>query len=220
MKDGNLAIALRAGATSEEEEPKGEEDAPEAEAAANDERAFPRAETVSDRRAVIEELMSAHGEAVLGFCVRMVGDHSLAHDTRQQVFLQAQRDLDGVREPSTLRNWLFAITYHRCLDAIKAERRRLALIENNESAVLDCENPGMGPFEHVDRAQSYAALEACLRLLSPVSRAAVIMHYQMGCTYEEMAVVFGATADALQKCVARALPVLRQCLEKKGWSGE
>ncbi|HEX2689737.1 MAG TPA: RNA polymerase sigma factor [Kofleriaceae bacterium] len=165
------------------------------------------------------ELMRVHGDAVFGFCLRMVHARDRADDLVQQVFLEAFRDLDSI-EGSSPRAWLFGIAYHRCLDALKTRQHQLQLIENSEQAMLGVEDPGRGMLEHVDRMQLVAGLEECLRRLSPAVRATVLMRFQTGATYEEMEVKLGATPDALQVRVARALPVLRRCLEKKGWSGE
>lgn len=189
-------------------------------AIADDERMPPRSPTVSDRRAKVAELMHVHGDAVFGFCMRVVRAHTLAEDLTQQVFLEAYRDLDRFEGRSSPRAWLFGIASHRCLDALKSQQRRLQLIENDEQAMLDFEDPGPAPVEHVDYARLIAALEQCLQRLSPDVRATVLMRFQTGSTYEQLAVPLGATADTLQVRVARALPVLRQCLERKGWTGE
>jgi RNA polymerase sigma-70 factor, ECF subfamily len=70
-----------------------------------------------DPRAMTIALMKAHGDEILGFCLRMVGDRALAEDIRQQVFLEAFRDLDGGH--SSPRAWLFGIARNRCLDVIR-----------------------------------------------------------------------------------------------------
>ena len=176
--------------------------------------------TPPDHRAIITELMRVHGDAVFGFCMRVVRTRSLAEELAQQVFLEAYRDLDGFEGRSSPRAWLFGIASHRCLDALKAQQRRLKLIEDNEPAVLDFEDPGQGPFDRVERMQLTVALEECLKRLSPEVRATVLMRFQTGFTYEELEALLGAAADTLQVRVARALPVLRRCLERKGWSGE
>jgi RNA polymerase sigma-70 factor (ECF subfamily) len=213
VEDGDLAAAVQSGAASSGE--------PLVVAAfAKDERASPRPRVVSDRRARVAELMRAHGDTVLGFCLRMLGDRALAEDVAQQVFLEAYRDLERFGGHASPLAWLFGIAYHRCLDALKSQQRQSKLIENNEQAVLDFEDPGAGPIEYVAGVRLTAALEECLKRLSDDMRATVLLRFQTGATYEELAVLLGATADTLQMRVARALPILRRCLEKKGWTGE
>jgi len=169
---------------------------------------------------MLAELMKAHGEAVFGVCLRIVRTKTLAEDLRQQVFLEAYRDLDRFEGRSPPRGWLFGIARHRCLDALKALQHHLNFIEPSEQAVADFEDPGPGPIEHVHRALLIAALEQCLNKLSTDVRATVLMRFQTGATYEEMAKPLAAAADTLQVRVARALRWLRRCLERKGWTGE
>ena len=195
-------------------------DLPGGVAIADDQQAPPRSRTVSDRRATIIELMRLHGDAVLSACRRKVRDPVLAEDVRQQVFLEAYRDLDRFEGRSSMRAWLFKIASNRCLDALKAKQRQGKLIENDEEAILDVEAPGPGPIEHVDRALLNAALKQCLNKLSPDMRETVLMRFQTEATYEEMAALLAVTADTLQVRVARALRKLRRCLERKGWTGE
>lgn len=164
--------------------------------------------------------MEDHGKAVFGLCLRELHDHGLAEDVTQQVFLEAYRDLDRFQQRSSVRTWLFGIAYHRCLDAHKRKQRRLQRVESDESVVAATEDPGTGSHERLEAARRWAALENCLAQLQPEVRATVLIRFQTGSTYEELALELEASADALQARVARALLVLRRCMESKGWTGE
>ena len=59
-------------------------------------------------------------------------------------------------------------------------------------------------------------LESCLRGLAPRVRTAVLLRYQQGLSYPEIARLSNEKAPALQVRVSRALPLLRRCLEEKG----
>jgi len=171
-----------------------------------------------DRRGAIAALMDAHGEAVFGFCVRILGDRALAEDVLQQVFLEAHRDIDRYQGRSSLSTWLKGIASHRCKDAIKARKRREQRLESNERATLDVADPGAAPLERLEHARLVVALEDCLTKLSDDVRMSVLLRFRSDMTYEEMAGVLDANADALHARVSRALPVLKRCLEAKGWN--
>jgi RNA polymerase sigma-70 factor (ECF subfamily) len=187
---------------------------------ADDNQPPPKSLAMSDRRARVAELVRLYGDAVLGFCLRMLVDRALAEDVAQQVFLEAYRDLERFEGRASPLAWLFGIANHRCLDAVKHQQRRSKLIENNEQAVGEFQDPGAGPLEHADDVRLAAALEECLKRLSPDVRATVLLRFQTEATYEELAALLGANADTLQVRVARALRGLRKCLERKGWTGE
>src|SRR3954471_13172038 len=170
--------------------------------------------SAGDRRAAIVDLMRAHGDAVLGLCVRVLRDRELAEEVRQQTFLEAFRDFDRFQGRSSRRTWLLGIAGHRCLDVIR--RQHSGWIESDDDALINRHDLGSGPREQLEQAQLAAALEECMRSLSPEVRMTVLMRFQTELSYEQLAVQLSTTADALQMRVTRALSRLRRCLESKG----
>jgi RNA polymerase sigma factor (sigma-70 family) len=166
-----------------------------------------------DVRGALAQLVSAYRDPLFGFCRDMLRDASLAEDVLQTTFVQAYRDLPKFEPRSTLRAWLYAIARNRCLDAIKAERRRRARFE-----VLDGD-PGADQAPRADRRleerEIEAALDRCLETLAPHVRMAVLLHHQQGISYREMATICRERPATLQARVARAMPVLRRCIEAR-----
>jgi len=165
---------------------------------------------VSDAHARLGALMSAHGHSIHAYCARMTGDRALA-----DVFLQAFRDLDTLRDVAQARAWLFGVAHHRCLDALKA-RRRAALHFQESPELPEGESRAPTPPEDIDQRRREHALEACLGELSAEVRAALILRFHDQMTYEAMAEILREKPATLQARVARAMPVLRRCLESKG----
>jgi RNA polymerase sigma-70 factor (ECF subfamily) len=64
-------------------------------------------------------------------------------------------------------------------------------------------------------AEMAGALEHCLDELAPSTKSAVLLRFREGLGFEEMAVLSDEKAGTLQARVARALPVLRKCLERR-----
>lgn len=60
------------------------------------------------------------------------------------------------------------------------------------------------------------ALEACLHRLTPRIRETVLLRFQQNLSYPEIMHLSGESAATLQARVARAMPVLRRCLEEQG----
>jgi RNA polymerase sigma-70 factor, ECF subfamily len=183
-------------------------------------QALPQSESEDHRRARVTELMIAHGEAVFGFCMRMVHDEPTAHDVWQQTFLEAYRDLDQFGGRASMKTWLTSIARNRCLDVLKRNRRHRERLESDDEAVLDHIDPSTGPAERIDQARLIAKLEDCLRRLPPAMRATVLERFMTGSTYEELARLLRASANTLQVRVARALRILKHCLEQHGWIHE
>lgn len=166
-------------------------------------------------------LMKAHGVAIYRYCASRLGADR-ADDVHQTVFIEAHRDLERFERRSTLRTWLFGIANHRCLDHIKTRGRHDRKFEATEDPGASDPSDEPSPFDQVSRDQLRRLLEHCLDGLAPAARVAVLLRYRDGFQYEEIARINVEGAGiaeekpgTLQQRVARALPVLRKCLERR-----
>jgi RNA polymerase sigma-70 factor, ECF subfamily len=166
-----------------------------------------------DAQGALRRLMQRHGGALYRFCRGATHDAALADDVLQQIFIEVHRDLAGFRRQSTLRTWIFVIARHRVLDAAKSRRRARAWLERAPPAELA--DPRPSPPEILDEAQLQAALIACLGELDGDLRTALLLRFQQGFSYEEMAAVCGEKAGTLHARVTRALPALRARIEHR-----
>lgn len=161
--------------------------------------------------AALTELMRRHGDTVYRYCREQLHDRALADDVQQQIFIQTHEALSTFAGRSALRTWLFAIARHRVLDAVKARRRAAAHIDEDPDA--DVPDPTPTPGERIDDACLMRALLCCIRKLPDDVRDVVLLRYQNGFTFEELAEIFHDKPGTLQARISRALPVLRRCIE-------
>ncbi|HSR95441.1 MAG TPA: RNA polymerase sigma factor [Kofleriaceae bacterium] len=173
-----------------------------------------------DLRGAVGALVEEHGDAIYAFCLRTLRSPALAEDVAQQVFVHALRDIARFQGRSTWLVWLIGIAAHRCMDAINSERRRLRRIDLNDQATLGIPDLACSLSDRLDRLWWIEALEKCLGVLASEVRMTVLLRFQSGMSYPEMSEVLGVRSETLQARVARALPVLRRCLEGKGWQDD
>lgn len=164
-------------------------------------------------------LMTRYGDPVYRYALAATGDAHQAEEVRQQVFVEVYRDLPSFGGRAPVRGWLFAVVRHRCLDATKMLRRwglryknelpadpeldRIAGLTTDQTELMD----------QLDRHRLAQLVERCLPTLAPAAREAVLLRYQQELSYDEAAEVTGERPGTLQQRVARALPVLRKCVE-------
>ena len=164
-----------------------------------------------DAAAAIRLLMQRHGDAVYRFVRNALRDDARADDVHQRVFIEAHRDLRRFSGRSTLRTWLFAIARYRVIDALKARTREERRIGGDDGD--DAPDPRPSPGEQLDDARLREALARCLEKLGEHVRSAVLLRFQQGFSFEEMAEIMREKPGTLQARVARAMPVLRACIE-------
>ncbi len=165
-----------------------------------------------EREAAMRLLMKRHGEPLYRYLSLELRGRGNVDDVHQRVFIEADRDLHRFARRSTLRTWLYGIAFHRVLDAVKSARRaeRTEPLDNLDVPV---DEPAID--ERLDDARLQEALRACLDELGEHVRHAVLLRFQQGFSYEDMARVCAEKAGTLQARVARAMPVLRACIERR-----
>ena len=164
------------------------------------------------RDEAIRLLMKRHGEGLYRYVTVALRGRGNADDVHQRVFIEADRDLRRFARRSTLRTWLFGIARHRVLDAIKADKRH-ERVEPIDELELPEDSPA--PPEQLDDVRLQQVLAMCLDRLGDHVRVAVLLRYQQGFSYEDMARVCNEKAGTLQARVTRALPALRECIERR-----
>jgi RNA polymerase sigma-70 factor (ECF subfamily) len=168
-----------------------------------------------EARAALSALMGRYGVSVFRYCRQMLRDEALVDDVHQQVFVQAFRDLPRFEGRSALRTWLFGIARHRCLDAIKIQGRRdRRFLLDDDPGVSDAA-PDPSALDQLSLAQLAGALELCLDELAPATKSAVLLRFREGLGFDELSGMLAEKAGTIQARVARALPVLRKCLERR-----
>ncbi len=170
-----------------------------------------------DRQQAFTLLMTLYGDAVYRYALATTGDAQLAEEVRQQVFVEVYRDLPGFGGRAPVRGWLFAIVRHRCLDATKAFRRWGLRYKNelpgDPELIAGLVVDQTDLMDQLDRHRLARVVERCLSTLAPAAREAVLLRYQQELSYDEAAEATGERPGTLQQRVARALPVLRKCVE-------
>lgn len=172
-----------------------------------------RALAGGDRQRAFDLLMSRYGDQVYRYALAMTGEAQLAEEVRQQVFVEAYRDLPRFAGRSPVRAWLLGIVRHRCLDALKATRRWGLRYKNELSRDHELDDTELG--DQLDRSRTARLLADCLATLAPAAREAVVLRYQQELSYDEVAEITGDRSGTLQQRVSRALPVLRKCIEAR-----
>lgn len=122
---------------------------------------------------------------------RLVGDLD-AEDVVMETYLRAWTHLPGYRGGSSLKTWIVRIARNACLDILRrrSARRTASLsAEACEEAVLkDVEDPTVQtPSEQAESRDSVAMLRDALRRLDAPHRAVLLMRYEDGLSYGEIA---------------------------------
>lgn len=162
-------------------------------------------------KTALHTLAQRYRVAVYRYCSAALSDPILADDVCQQTFIQAFRDLSRFQGRSTIRIWLFGIARHRILDAVRARRRAQA--HQQDWPAAEPPDPRLSPAESMDEKRLREALMRSLERLDSRVRSTLLLRYQHGFTFQEMAAICHEKPGTLAARITRTLPLLRAYIE-------
>lgn len=158
-----------------------------------------------------QEIVRRYERPVFNLIVRIVRDAALAEDVAQETFLKTYRSLRTFDTTRTFSSWILRIAHNAALDAL---RRRRA----DPVSAADVPEPAAAPAtDPVETAALGAAIDDALAELRPEWRAAVVLRYQEGLSYEEVAGILALPEGTVKTFVHRARKALAERLEAAGW---
>ncbi len=160
----------------------------------------------------LAQIYDRYHRQVFTLALRILGDHVLAEDTTQEVFLALWRDPSKF-DPAKggFASWLLSLAHHRSVDGVRREesqrRRRDRLAELEPPALLG-EDPADKALERVVGADVRSALSE----LPAVQREALTLAYFGGYTQREVAALTGAPLGTVKTRMLAGMRRLRQIL--------
>jgi len=163
------------------------------------------------------EIVRRHLNLVYSAALRQVRSPQLAEEIAQSVFADLARvaatpssPLRGsdASSPQTLTPWLYAVTRRTAIDAIRKESRRqfreqIAVEMNDMNATS------------ADWTQISPLLDDAMATLDETDRSAILLRYFENKNLREVGEALGASEDAAQKRVSRAVERLREFFSKR-----
>jgi len=159
---------------------------------------------------------------VISLIVRVLGDkgdRATAEDLAQETFVKAYLKLAAFDTTRRLSSWLFRIAHNTAIDTLR--RSRVALVSVDDPAA-DPEiqdhmpSPSMPP-DPVEAEALGRAIDQALGALRYEYRVAVMLRYEEGLPFEEIAQVLGVPEVTARSFVHRARKQLAELLTAGGW---
>ena len=154
-------------------------------------------------------LVERHLGLVHSAALRVVRSEHLAEEVAQSVFVDLAQNAKRLSSRTVLVAWLYEVTRRTSVDVVRRETRRAAREEVAEE--LKQMNSTEGSWKEIE-----PLLEEAMASLEPSDRTAVLLRYFQNKSLSEVGAVLGASENAAQKRVSRALQRLHDFFRRKG----
>jgi RNA polymerase sigma-70 factor (ECF subfamily) len=166
-------------------------------------------------QSALRRLYDQEGARLLGVAVRIVRDAALAEDIVHDAFIKvwtAAASYDPLRGEA--RGWIYTITRHLALNAVRDSRREVAV--DDEAAVAIDAAISMERWADVNDSFAFhtspGQITHCLEQLEPVRRNCLLHAYVDGLSHSEIAARVDAPMGTVKSWIKRSLASLKVCL--------
>jgi RNA polymerase sigma factor (sigma-70 family) len=160
------------------------------------------------------EIVRRHLNLVYSAAVRQIRSPQLAEEIAQSVFADLARNAGKLKSDTILTAWLYAVTRRTAIDVIRKESRRQ--LREQIAMEMNTTNANEGS-AGVPPAWSEIEpfLDDAMAALDETGRSAILLRYFENKSLREVGEVLGASEDATQKRVSRAVERLREFFSKR-----
>jgi RNA polymerase sigma factor (sigma-70 family) len=154
------------------------------------------------------ELVRRHLGSRLFRCARQVRSVQLAEEISQSVFTDLARNAARLKSNTVLSAWLYQVTRRTAIDMVRREtsrklREQIATEMNAINAAAD--------WTHIE-----PLLDEAMHALDDTDRAAVVLRYFENKSLRDVGDALGASENAAQKRLTRAIERLRAFFARRG----
>jgi RNA polymerase sigma-70 factor (ECF subfamily) len=152
------------------------------------------------------DLIAVMERPLIYYAASLTGNQDAALDVLQDVWIKVIRGIRNLKDPGSLRPWLYAITHGVAVDRIRRDYRR----DKAEQAQLeDAFNIDEPSFDEEDAS----AIHEALSRLGVKHREALALHFLQDLSIVEIAEVVGCSEGTVKSRIHYAKQQMKQILE-------
>lgn len=147
----------------------------------------------------LAELYGRYYHKVFQSCYRFTRDPETAFDLAQESLVKAFDHLNHFRSEASFSTWLFAITRHHCITALKKAKRNAARAPGEQLPELAEDTDDAST-----RAEREQIMYALIEHLPPVEKDLLHQKYREGVSIEDLVTQTGLQASAIKMRLKRS----------------
>lgn len=149
------------------------------------------------------EMYNQFGKMVYNVSLNYLQNLEEAEEATQDIFVKIHRKIEGFREQSSLKTWIYRITINHCMDVIKSKKRRIRVLfsrQNKEDDRIEFNHPGV----ILEQKQAVSEIFNQLNQLPPKQKGALLLKVIDGLSQKEIAEVLDLSEKAVESLLSRA----------------
>lgn len=161
-----------------------------------------------------KKLVREYQNAVYTLSFRILGSRQEAEDMTQEAFLKAYEKYDTIDFNKNVLAWLKTIATNLCINYINRYKKRVLTFSSlsKEDIQFDVPDNSMQPDIQLEKSAVSNMLEHSLANLPEDYRIPIVLHYNEGKSYEEIAEILNISLSKVKSDIFRGRQKLRELL--------
>jgi RNA polymerase sigma-70 factor (ECF subfamily) len=160
-------------------------------------------------QSAFSEIALRYEPYILANCRSFVKNQEVAKDLTQEILIKLFLELPKFRLEAKLKTWVYAITYHTCVDYLRKNKKRIyetvsQQLSDSLPELLDEE------LEDLDTDKSLSLLEELLKQMTSEGRLILLMKYVEKQKIKDIQLALGVSESAIKMRLKRARSVLNE----------
>jgi len=152
-----------------------------------------------------KEVYKEHYPKVMRLCLGYVGgDHALAKDLTQEIFIKVWENLKQFRNESSIGTWIYRISVNTCLAQLRNQKKNL---KNYDIGAIPEQ---LEEDSEQDRGQMLSQLYTCINKLTETNKAIILLELE-GLPQKEISDIIGIKHEAIRTRIHRIKSQLTKC---------
>ncbi len=162
-------------------------------------------------------LVRRYQQGVVNLAYRLVGNWDEALDLSQEIFLRVYENLHRFDPQRPFKPWLYRIATNYCYDHLRRKgRREKGYTTTPLERGIPVSEDRVDPEAWALRGEIRRTVEEVIAGLPSRYRAAVVLRYIEGMSYQEIADALGIPLGTVKTYIHRSRELLRTALEERG----
>jgi RNA polymerase sigma-70 factor (ECF subfamily) len=163
----------------------------------------------SDEPGAFEDLIAVMERPLLYYATSLTGNPDSALDVLQEVWIKAFRGIRKLKDPGSLRSWLYAITHGIAVDRIRKSYSREQAEKIHYEDFVEAEEPTFAD-------EDAAAIHQALSLIGLKHREVLVLHFLEDLSMAEIAEVVGCSEGTVKSRIHYAKLAMKEILRRRG----
>ena len=155
-----------------------------------------------------EQILSFYEKAVFNYCLRITKNRGEAEDVTQETFIKIYTHRKLIDPEKNIKTWIFTIATNTAYDFLRKKKRK------NETSLEDETIYDLKTYYPKESVQS--DVEKALEKINPEYKKALVLFYQQGFKYEEIAEILAIPVNTVKTHISRGKEELKELLKEYG----